>query len=71
MQIFIGGSQDGKDFPFDSEKYEGNTFKAAEINTNTSTNYRRHIVGEHTFWVDETIPNEAATYRIKKILEIH
>lgn len=70
MNKFIGGFQNGQDFPFDLDKYEGSTFKAGDIKTGESETYRKVLVGEHTFWVVESMPNEVANDRIKKILGV-
>lgn len=69
MNKFIGGSQNGQDFPLDSDKYQGITFKAGDIKKNESTTYRRHELDEHTFWVDEALSDEDVQVRIKKLLE--
>ncbi len=69
MEVLVGGSHNGKKFPFDSKKYVGNEFSFAEIIIGEKTVYVRYELNEHTFWVDQNLSEEQIQERIHHLLK--
>ncbi|MEJ5038016.1 hypothetical protein WH285_13845 [Acinetobacter johnsonii] len=69
MELLVGGSRNGRKFPYDSKKYEGNEFSIGEVITGDKTVYVRYELNEHTFWVDQNLSEEEIEERIQHLLK--